>query len=95
MSQLVESREELDESERDPGHRLSDRLGKSASGLDKSGLNKKNPNHGGCDLFKEHYIPTLASLLPFWDPETLNREWESLEAIWSLDKGVLWRDIED
>ena len=30
--QLVESREELDESERDPGDRLSNRLGESAKG---------------------------------------------------------------
>ena len=41
MSQLVESREELDESERDPGHRVSDRVGESASVLGDSGLDEK------------------------------------------------------
>ena len=50
-SGLVEPREELDESERDPGDRVSDQLGESARELGELGLNEENPKSGTWSLF--------------------------------------------
>ena len=49
---LVESKEELDESERELGRRVSDRLSESENGLGESGLKRETLNPGLCALFK-------------------------------------------
>ena len=59
---------ELDESERDPGRRVSDRLDESARGLGESVLKRKPLNLGLCALYK-HLILSLRVLYSLSYPE--------------------------
>ena len=72
-SGLVEPREELDESERDPGDRVSDQLGESARELGELGLNEKTLISGLGTLFKHLILFPIAHLRPYSpEPETLS-----------------------
>ena len=59
---------ELDESEWDPGRRVSDRLDESAKGLGESSLKRKTLNSGLCALYK-HLILSLRVLYSLSYPE--------------------------
>ena len=72
-SGLVELREELDESKRDPGDRLSDQLGESARELGELGLIEETLISGLGTLFKHLNLFPRAHLRPYSpEPETLS-----------------------